>query len=976
MKYKKILGCAMILGVVGNNITNSAGVFASEKLDHVPINTEYSMIKSQNTEPSQITKNIDFPQEIKGNTSDQIVIGDWVVDTTPAGTLKLVAYTGSQINVVIPTAKDLNHEGELLEINKDVLRSIATKTTTSSIQISQNGDPIKFTGTDLSAAFAKCDHLESIRLSGLDTSGVVNMEQMFYKCPQLKTIDFSDISTAAVSNMEGMFANCNNLDDLNLSSFDTSKVEDMHGMFQDCTSLNQLNIMNWNTSNVKDMFAMFQGCVSIQNLEIYNFSTSEVTDMSAMFANCHALTHINWNSQTFDTSEVTDMSDMFLGCNELATIDLSQFKTPKVENMKNMFGGCTNLQTLDISQLATSEVTDMSGMFNSCKKLELLDISHFDTRKVENMSGMFNACESLQVLNVSHFDTTHVRLMGSMFKECAQLLDLDLSGFDTYQVTSFKSMFSGCKSLSGINLSSLNTTSSRDLSEMFANCASLIKLDLSNFNTSSVTTLQGMFRGCDNLSDLSISSFDTSNVTNMQELFAFSPKLYHLDLKNFDCTKSDTRNMFLVSQETPLLISSSDIKLRAYNYNSDKRIPPVGVQSGIKGEFKSTSVFHQLFPLCIISQDFSNFDSTLNNPWVKKQLPLFKKQIQKSDPNYVITGWDYEEGETNNKIDREVTSSYIAHWEPKITLNKVKFDQRTGDNFGEKDLRANVKILLNEEGKNVLTTDREKIVITATNSNGQVIQLSKITKNAGTYTVNYSYEKANVKLKIQVHEKVTPIVQFTVNFKALKGGELTGKTSIKVNKNSHITNLPGVKPHQGYAFDGWYNMENQKVNPKAVNITSNTSFNAKFIPNVSHIVSVYRLYNKVSMQHLYTANKNEYNMLPIQSKDWVREGVNYYEYSSKGKDKKAVNRVYNPKSGEHLYTSDAYEVKVLTSRNGWKSEGVAFYTPLKSSKPVYRVFNPAAGIGAHFVTGDKYEKDVLVHRNWKYEGIAWYAINK
>ncbi|MFK4968177.1 hypothetical protein ACI1UG_08380 [Lactococcus garvieae] len=138
--------------------------------------------------------------------------------------------------------------------------------------------------------------------------------------------------------------------------------------------------------------------------------------------------------------------------------------------------------------------------------------------------------------------------------------------------------------------------------------------------------------------------------------------------------------------------------------------------------------------------------------------------------------------------------------------------------------------------------------------------------------------------------------------------------------------------------------------------------------------NVYRLYNKVSMEHLYTADKYEYDNLPNLSRDWKREGINFQSYNTNQANTKAVNRVYNPRSGEHIYTQDTNEVRVLTSRYGWRSEGVAFYSPKTSSKPVYRVFNPGAGLGAHFVTGDGYEKNSLVSRGWKYEGIAWYAI--
>lgn len=139
----------------------------------------------------------------------------------------------------------------------------------------------------------------------------------------------------------------------------------------------------------------------------------------------------------------------------------------------------------------------------------------------------------------------------------------------------------------------------------------------------------------------------------------------------------------------------------------------------------------------------------------------------------------------------------------------------------------------------------------------------------------------------------------------------------------------------------------------------------------NNVVSVYRMYNKRSMEHLYTADKNEYNTLPNIARDWKREGINFKEYSKGGSGSIAVNRVYNPRSGEHIYTKDTYEVSVLKSK-GWRAEGISFYAPKSSSKPVYRLYNPAAGLGSHFVTGDGYEKNSLVSRGWKYEGVAWY----
>lgn len=144
----------------------------------------------------------------------------------------------------------------------------------------------------------------------------------------------------------------------------------------------------------------------------------------------------------------------------------------------------------------------------------------------------------------------------------------------------------------------------------------------------------------------------------------------------------------------------------------------------------------------------------------------------------------------------------------------------------------------------------------------------------------------------------------------------------------------------------------------------------------NEVVNVYRLYNKRSMEHLYTADAYEYKRLPEIAKDWVREGIAYKEYKKSDVTTEAIYRVYNPRSGEHIFTKNNYEAQVLKSKHGWRREGVAFYSPKLGGKPVYRLFNPKAGIGAHLFTADTYEKNVLTHapKEWKYEGVAWRSV--
>lgn len=80
-------------------------------------------------------------------------------------------------------------------------------------------------------------------------------------------------------------------------------------------------------------------------------------------------------------------------------------------------------------------------------------------------------------------------------------------------------------------------------------------------------------------------------------------------------------------------------------------------------------------------------------------------------------------------------------------------------------------------------------------------------------------------------------------------------------------------------------------------------------------------------------------------------------------------RVYNPNSGEHFYTQNVAEKNNLVSK-GWRYEGIGWNGPT-SGNPVYRLYNPNAG--DHHYTLNANEKNNLVSKGWRYEGISWYS---
>lgn len=199
--------------------------------------------------------------------------------------------------------------------------------------------------------------LESLDVSGIDTSNVVDMAGMFYKDQYLTSLNVSSIDTSSVEDMRHMFNMCNKLTSLDVSNFDTSKVKKMTNMFSFCGELKNLDLSNFDTSNVDDMYRMFYGN-TLETLDVSNFDTSKVTDMSEMFA---------WGS----TSKPHPL---------FTFLDLSNFDTSNVINMKGMFTYCRELQSIKLGNWNVGKVTSFDIMFMDCRSLSSVSGSIYNIK--------------------------------------------------------------------------------------------------------------------------------------------------------------------------------------------------------------------------------------------------------------------------------------------------------------------------------------------------------------------------------------------------------------------------------------------------------------------------------------------------------------------------------------------------------------------------------------------------------------------
>ena len=63
------------------------------------------------------------------------------------------------------------------------------------------------------------------------------MSWFFYGCSSLASIDLSPLNTSRLINTNNMFTGCRSLKSLDLSPLDTPRLIQMDEMFQECSSL-------------------------------------------------------------------------------------------------------------------------------------------------------------------------------------------------------------------------------------------------------------------------------------------------------------------------------------------------------------------------------------------------------------------------------------------------------------------------------------------------------------------------------------------------------------------------------------------------------------------------------------------------------------------------------------------------------------------------------------------------------------------
>ncbi|HUP30179.1 MAG TPA: hypothetical protein VM122_08410, partial [Usitatibacter sp.] len=143
----------------------------------------------------------------------------------------------------------------------------------------------------------------------------------------------------------------------------------------------------------------------------------------------------------------------------------------------------------------------------------------------------------------------------------------------------------------------------------------------------------------------------------------------------------------------------------------------------------------------------------------------------------------------------------------------------------------------------------------------------------------------------------------------------------------------------------------------------------------------YRLYSPVTLEHHFTTDLNEYNVLGGYVGTWVQEGTVGKVLNNPGSFN-GVNaipyfRLYDSNTRWHHWTTDANEYYTLSLFPSWNAEGVDGYilpTNPAGSTQLYRLLYPFVP-GLHHWTIDANEYNVLTTSyGWIGEGGAGYVV--
>ena len=411
--------------------------------------------------------------------------------------------------------------------------------------------------TSFNNLFSNMPNLESVNLSGLDTSHITDMGGMFSNDTSLKSVNLSGLNLEKVKDLSKMFCSANNLENVDFSNTKFAPDPNTNSMFAWADgNIKSVNLKN--AKNVTDyILRIYARAIKNSNATTADLSdinlSPNVTSLNGLLSNMPELKNVNLSG--LDISHITDMGGMFSGDSNLESLDLSGLDLSKVTNTDNMFdrvGGKIKSVNITNTKSIPRSILDIYLKALSNAGTTTIDLSGINlSPNVTSLNGLFANMPNLKSVILSGLDISNITDMGSMFSGDNNLESLDLSGLDLSKVTNTNNMFAWADwNIKHVNLDNTKGVT-REILDEYVNAAkhtNKTNLDLSHITLASNTTdLSNLFANMPKLTTIKgLETWDTSHVTNMSGMFYNDPKLTTIKgLENWHTENvTDMSNMF------------------------------------------------------------------------------------------------------------------------------------------------------------------------------------------------------------------------------------------------------------------------------------------------------------------------------------------------------------------------------------------------------------------------------------------------